>query len=167
MTKANRPEVQKLFARNSQISPSTQPYPLGPLESQRPLRSRGSNALILVADDDALVRFVCQRTLLEAGFRVVLATDGGEALTAFKAHHAQVAAVVLDRTMPVLTGEQVLEQIALAAPKMPVVVSTSETEPAVLALFQSDGPLVFLHKPWRSAHLLAALDAVLEGAHAT
>jgi CheY-like chemotaxis protein len=68
--------------------------------------------MILVADDDALVRLICQRTLLEVGFRVVLATDGGEALAAFNAHRAQFAAVVLDRTMPVLTGEQVLAQMA-------------------------------------------------------
>lgn len=167
MNKADRPEVAPLSARYAQVQPTPNNSTLDLVRSIGQSRGRSCGALILVADDDELVRMICERTLLDAGFRVILAHDGRDALIAFNAHRAELAAVILDRTMPELTGEQVLAQIVRDVPGMPCVVSTGESEPEVLALFRSAGPLVFLTKPWRNAHLLAALDAVLQSSHST
>ena len=65
----------------------------------------GAN-LVVIADDDGDIRLLVERRLSRRGWDVVAAADGPEALELVRARHP--AAVVLDSTMPGMTGEEVV-----------------------------------------------------------
>ena len=66
--------------------------------------------LVLVADDETGVRQLIREVLEQAGFEVAEARDGAEALARMRALAGEVRLVILDATMPNLTGPQVLQQ---------------------------------------------------------
>jgi CheY-like chemotaxis protein len=65
-----------------------------------------SPATVLVVDDDRDVLEAVALTLESAGYPVLLATNGEEALTRLREHHPDVAVVLLDLMMPVMDGWQ-------------------------------------------------------------
>ncbi len=84
---------------------------------------------ILFADDHKNIREFCRAALAEAGYRVVLARDGIEALEKFIAETPDLA--ILDVSMPRLSGLEALEQIKGLSPDTPVILFTSHDEDCV------------------------------------
>jgi len=78
---------------------------------------------ILVVDDEEHVRNLLQRVLKEAGYDVVTAANGQEALD--KVAELKPKALILDIKMPVMSGMEVLQQIAAKWPEVCVVMSTA------------------------------------------
>ena len=68
-----------------------------------------SRPLVLVAEDDFNVRLTLEIVLEDAGFDILLAADGEEALRAIRASHPDV--ILLDQIMPKLDGKQVLQAL--------------------------------------------------------
>jgi signal transduction histidine kinase/CheY-like chemotaxis protein len=79
---------------------------------------------VLVVDDDALVLAVITSALTEAGYRVITASNGQEALERLDGHdgqgHAAVALVVTDLAMPVMSGRTLAHALAARRPELPV-----------------------------------------------
>lgn len=117
---------------------------------------------ILVVEDDVLVREVSTDILAEAGFHTSEAGCAAEALELLQNPEfaREIAAIVTDVNMP---GE--LDGIGLAArvheawPRIGVVITSGSPTGAGAALRQSD---LFLAKPFRADHLVAAVQSVLE-----
>jgi CheY-like chemotaxis protein len=84
---------------------------------------------ILFADDHKNIREFCRAALAEAGYRVVLARDGIEALEKFIAEAPDLA--ILDISMPRSSGLEALEQIKGLSPRTPVILFTSHDEDCV------------------------------------
>ncbi len=91
----------------------------------RPVRGRGE--LVLVADDDEAVREVLRRGLEDHGYRVVLAGNGVEAVSAFK-QHPDVAILVTDRAMPAMDGLKAAAALRRVRPGLPVLFLSGEGE---------------------------------------
>lgn len=68
-----------------------------------------SRNLVLVADDDPLLRSILEHKLTRAGYQVALAEDGQAALDA--AEQLSPSVIVLDAMMPVLDGFEVLRRL--------------------------------------------------------
>jgi two-component system, cell cycle sensor histidine kinase and response regulator CckA len=85
------------------------------------LPERSTAVTVLVVDDEPLLRRVVRAILEQQGYRVLEAADGTEGIYVFERHHATIGAVILDRSMPGLSGEDVLERITAVAPDVPVV----------------------------------------------
>jgi len=83
--------------------------------------SHQSRPAVLVIDDDASVRGVVGQLLHFLGYEPVLAADGPAGLAAISAAEPPIAAVLLDLTMPAMTGDEVARRIAAAHPGLPVV----------------------------------------------
>ena len=62
------------------------------------------SGLVLLVEDEVLVREVGQRLLQSLGYEVVIAKDGAEGLRIFTERHAELVAVMCDIVMPVLSG---------------------------------------------------------------
>ncbi len=112
---------------------------------------------VLVADDEALVRLVLQAALQDAGFAVLSAGDGAQAVETFREHAADIVAVVLDVTMPNMSGEEALREIRRLAPGVPVVMSSGYSERHALAGLADDSRIAFIAKPYDPAELVAAV----------
>jgi PAS domain S-box-containing protein len=118
---------------------------------------------VLVADDEAMVLRVGQRTLERLGFRVLLAADGREAVDRFRERAGEIVCVLLDLTMPQLDGQQVFRELRALRPDVPVILCSGYSEQAVVGLFEGQGLAGFIQKPYTIEVLRENLRRVLGG----
>jgi two-component system, OmpR family, response regulator ResD len=112
--------------------------------------------LVLVVDDDEMVRRLV-RTVLEADdYKVVDARDGDEALRMVEASHPAV--IVLDVMMPGLDGVEVCRKLDHATVK--VVMLTARDDPVLEQACRDAGADAFLTKPFSSTRLLDVIEEV-------
>ena len=110
---------------------------------------------ILLADDDENLRRVLEFQLGEAGYKVVTAVDGQEALTIFE--QSEVDCIVTDLRMPKLSGLELLEKIKAKNGEVPVIVTTAfgEVETAVSAM--KLGAFDYVNKPFNRDEILLTI----------
>lgn len=116
----------------------------------------GGSERVLVVDDEALVRATVARTLRGAGYEVLEAADGEAALGVLCAQGDAIDLVLLDESMPRLSGRGVLEGMSARRVDVPVIAWTAH----VGAI---DGVRAVLNKPVTSATLLRTVRQVLDG----
>ncbi|MGI9606867.1 MAG: hybrid sensor histidine kinase/response regulator [Acidimicrobiales bacterium] len=116
---------------------------------------------ILLADDDPAVQEVLRQHLESAGFGVLTADDGNQAVDRFRSAPDDVSALVLDLAMPGLDGVQVYREIAAMAPDVPVLFSSGHPEGAMMQTFADKPHVDFINKPYSGVELRAKLDGVL------
>ncbi|HET6838024.1 MAG TPA: response regulator [Gemmatimonadales bacterium] len=116
---------------------------------------RPPEGVVLVVEDHEAVRRITVRILTEAGFRVVEARDGAEALGLLAELGPRVVwLVVSDIVMPQTTGDELAETIAAEWPSVQVLLLSAQTGP--LGGFTG----AFLQKPFTPEGLLAAVRAL-------
>ncbi len=121
--------------------------------AQRPATPRG----ILLIDDEPAVRLVTGRLLTELGQRVLTADSGTRGLDLYAKQSASIDLVLLDLTMPELSGEEVLHELRRLRDDVRVVI-TSGFHPADASdLLSSPNVVGFLEKP----HTIANLEVLL------
>ena len=115
---------------------------------------------VLVVDDEETVRNLLQRVLKEAGYDVVAAASGQEALD--KMGKLKFEAVLLDIKMPRMSGIEVLQQMRTGWPETCVVMATSvaDIETAVKAM--TGGAYDYITKPFNRDDLLMKLQRAIE-----
>ncbi len=118
--------------------------------------------LVLLVDDEVTVRSVGQRMLERLGFQVLAVEDGEQALAALRTHGSEIVAVVLDLTMPRLSGEQTLQQMRRTCPGVRVLLTSGYSQPDAMGRFAAEGSAAFLQKPFQLADLRDKLRALLE-----
>jgi len=117
---------------------------------------------VLVVDDDPGILGFLRLMLGRAGYDVVIAESGREAMRKFAAYHP--VAVVTDLHMPEADGFDLIADIHRLAPSVPIVVVTGEGrlgEPMGYDV-TSLGACEVLRKPFRSKELIAVLQRVLD-----
>ncbi|MBI1751348.1 MAG: response regulator [Acidobacteria bacterium] len=127
----------------------------------RPYQSEG---LILVVDDEETVRSVASSTLERCGFTVLAATNGRDGLKAYREHADRIRAVVLDLTMPIMSGDEVLADLRRGpAPgsTVPVLLSSGYSSSDVAAGLHRYGTVHFLQKPYNPSDLAQKIRACL------
>jgi two-component system, cell cycle sensor histidine kinase and response regulator CckA len=107
---------------------------------------RGSG-VALVADDEDLVRDVAVSLLQQIGFEVVAVANGREALQAFSVEPGRFGLVILDLTMPIMTGSEALAAIRQIRPDVPVLIMSGYNEQDT-PIGAPGRPPTFLHKPF-------------------
>jgi len=101
--------------------------------------------------------------LRKAGYSVILAADGREAVQVFRKRAAEVACVVLDLAMPRQDGEETLREIRRASPSIPVILSSGYAEDTATQRFGGLGLAGFIQKPYVAAQLIACVRKVFPG----
>ncbi|HXU23846.1 MAG TPA: response regulator [Tepidiformaceae bacterium] len=117
---------------------------------------------VLVVDDDRSVRHVAARALERFGFDVLLANDGHEAVAIYEEHLDAICLVLLDMTMPYLTGEETFRELRRINPDARVVIMTGYTEQDTVGRFAGKGLAGFVQKPFELTTLRATLREALE-----
>jgi PAS domain S-box-containing protein len=126
-------------------------------------RAAGDRPHVLVVDDEPGMRSMARRVLERAGFEVHLASDGREAVEAFREMPARFAAVLLDLTMPRLDGEAALREMVAIRRDVRVVLSSGHASAEVVERL-GDLPVAgFLKKPYDAASLRTLLRSVVSG----
>ena len=121
-----------------------------------PARLTGKGT-VLVADDEETVRSTSKRLIERAGYKVLLARNGVEAIEVYDAHAEEIVAVLLDLTMPVLGGDAVVEELLGREPRPRIILSSGFSDEETSKRFIDKGLAGFLQKPYRANDLFAAL----------
>ena len=117
--------------------------------------------IILVVDDEELVRRTAKAALQRYGYTVVEAENGLEALELFQRMQDSVALVLLDLTMPVLSGEDAYWQLKALKPDLPVIVSSGYDEMEAERRFGGEGVKDFIKKPYVAQKLAQKVQEAL------
>ncbi len=119
-------------------------------------------ATVLVVDDESWVCIVARKMLERAGYRVLTAGDGREAVQMYRELADQIALVVLDLTMPGLNGEEAFDEMRRIRPDACVILSSGFNEQEVTHRFAGKGLAGFIHKPYNMDDLISKVRHVLE-----
>jgi CheY-like chemotaxis protein len=114
---------------------------------------------ILIVDDEPAVRQVSQLYLEQNGFRILIAENGPQALKIFHEHGSTIDLVLLDLTMPEMSGEEVLHKLRGMRTDIRIILSSGYSEQEILGLIEGATYTSFIRKPYRPK---ALLDKVLE-----
>jgi CheY-like chemotaxis protein len=114
----------------------------------------GGAKRILFVDDEPAVREVGKRTLERAGYGVMTASDGQEAIRLFRECPDEISCVVLDLTMPVMDGEQAYREIRMIRGDVPIIISSGYSEKEVTDRFADRNLGGVLAKPYQSSSLV-------------
>jgi two-component system, cell cycle sensor histidine kinase and response regulator CckA len=112
---------------------------------------------ILLVDDDRVVRFIAFRILEEAGYGVVQAGDGVEALTYFLADPSRFDALVTDVIMPRIPGTLLASRVHAARPTLPVLLMSGYTPTEMLDRGVEAPHTSIVPKPFDADQLLTAV----------
>ncbi|HTL98250.1 MAG TPA: response regulator, partial [Holophagaceae bacterium] len=104
---------------------------------------------------------VARQALEMRGYQVMEAEDGSAALDHLRVQGHRVSLVVLDATMPNMSGESTLREIGDLLPDLPVLLSSGYDEQATLRRFPGMGKDRFLPKPYGPLDLLAKVQALM------
>ena len=118
-----------------------------------------SRGTLLVVDDDTGVQLVVRRALTSKGFAVIVASSGAEGLRLFEQHRDELSLVLLDVTMPHMSGIEALRRIRATGSTVPVLLSSGYSVESVT----QDSPefFAYLQKPYDVPQLLRAVsDAI-------
>ena len=117
---------------------------------------------VLVVDDSAPVRQMVSTTLGRAGYEIVEAVDGADGLSKLMDDH-DITLVICDINMPQMSGLEMIEQIAESKTirKVPVVMLTTEGQPALLQRARQAGAKGWIVKPFKPDVLLAAVNKLI------
>jgi PAS domain S-box-containing protein len=116
---------------------------------------------VLLVDDEEAVRFVGSHMVESFGLDCDTAADGAEGLARFDAPGARYDVVLLDLTMPGMSGEDVLRALRQRRPDLPVVLMSGFSEHEVSQRFTQDSPTAFVQKPFSVGTMRSTLRAVL------
>jgi DNA-binding NtrC family response regulator len=122
------------------------------ISSDEPLRAADAVS-VLVADDESAVRRFVVRVLEHEGYTVAEARDGAEALEILKLERSTFSVVVSDIVMPRLNGVELMQELSVLLPGLPVILMSGYAT-AALAELGIAAPCSILPKPFPSERLI-------------
>jgi PAS domain S-box-containing protein len=130
---------------NAVVTPSTVAAPAG-------------KRLVLLVDDNDTLRALAAAYLRQGGLQVLLAGDGTEAIEVYQREHVRIDLVILDQTIPPLTGSETLAQLRTINPAVRALFASNNAEDRV----RPGEVLGIIPKPYREREMLQAVHTALE-----
>jgi len=142
-------DLPRMVPQEALVEPS-------PPEPLTPTVPSGTGQAILVVDDEEILRVVARAALEQAGYVVLEAEGGADAVDILRQEGARIAAVLLDVMMPGRSGVDVFQDLHEVAPSVPVIFCSGSISQKKGEALIRRGAKAFLHKPY-SAHELTEL----------
>jgi two-component system, cell cycle sensor histidine kinase and response regulator CckA len=141
--------------------------PVGEGMVEAPSRERsvaicGGSETILVAEDNEGLREAVKEILESLGYKVVLTSDGEEALSVFREGPDSISLVLLDVVMPKLNGPEAYAQICALRPDIPVLFTTGYATETTLVRLPSKQKAAILQKPYGTTYLAQKIRELLD-----
>ena len=141
------------------LFPASQSSPAPAIRTTAP--DRPVTGRVLVVDDEAIIRDLARTALENAGFSVLEARDGLEAVQCFEEKGASIDLVFLDMTMPRMGGAEAFRRIRDLSPTVRVLLTSGFTQKESLDSLADLPPDGFLQKPFRVRELITKVRELL------
>ena len=129
------------------------------ISASSPAKSE-EGGMVLVVEDDDMLRNLAATMLESLGFSVMQAKDGVEALEIFGKHQSEIQFVLSDLTMPGMDGWEILTVLRKLQPNIPVILASGYDLAHVMAGDHPEKPQAFLSKPYNLKALRDAISKV-------
>jgi PAS domain S-box-containing protein len=126
-----------------------------------PILPIGGSENILVVDDEPMIRTLARKILTTLGYHAYLARDGQEAIDGFRRHQGMIDLILLDLTMPRISGRDALQQIRKIDPYVPIVYMSGYA--TTISEATNDPVQGFLQKPFHANDLARVVRMALDG----
>ncbi len=143
-------EFQVVFPLTSERSVPTEP-------SLPAIKLPRTQLLILLVDDEDVVRRSAGRVVRQSGHRVIFARSGEEALRIYDETQPRPDLVLMDLNMPGMTGDQAFKKLKEVDPEAPVVFVSGYWDRDLERELRGMGALGFVQKPYEAATLRDAI----------
>ncbi len=121
----------------------------------------GGSEVILVAEDDPVVRHFVKSILEQYGYTVFEAVDGFEAVEIFKRERDSITMLILDVVMPRMNGKDAYDAISELRPGIPALFCSGYTDDIISSKGVIDEDINFISKPFSSHLLLSKIREIL------
>jgi CheY-like chemotaxis protein len=138
----------------------------GPVEGEpagASTEARGTETVLIVEDEEA-VRALAARSLAKAGYTVLEASNGSEALTILARRGEEIELLVTDVVMPGLGGQELAQRVWESSPGLPVLFMSGYSPDDVVRRGLLHRGAAFLQKPFSPDRLAAQVREVLDQA---
>ncbi len=125
------------------------------------------HSVVLVIEDEPVVRSVVTRVLSRAGVKVLTAENGKQGVDLFLEHQPIISLVLLDLQMPVMGGEEALAHLKEIDPDVTVILSSGFDESEAHRRFSNLDLAAFLQKPYTNDRLIEAIAGALQRKHSS
>ncbi|BAL86370.1 putative multi-sensor signal transduction histidine kinase [Actinoplanes missouriensis 431] len=132
------------------------------LTGDQPVTEGHGETLLVVEDEDAL-RDVAGRILSGAGYRVLSAEGGRQALDLAARHDGEIDLLVSDVVMPGMLGKELAERLMVVRPSTRVLYMSGYAQPVLASEGTLDPGVALLEKPFTANDLLTAVRKRLDG----
>ena len=131
-------------------------------DSEDSLDTKRKNATILIADDEKYIRDLATKMLTIAGYSVLLAQNGREAIDMFREKIDSISCIILDLTMPELDGVEALAELREISYTVPIIISSGYCEDDIEERFKNKNISGFLQKPYQITEIVTTIKKALE-----
>ena len=122
-----------------------------------------SVATVLIVEDNPNMLFLAERIVRKRGYTVLKASNGQAALDLYQQHRSNIEVVMLDMSLPTISGRDVLYRITRENPAAKVIVTSGYLDQDALEIER--GQIEYLHKPYTPDEVLNALDKLSAREH--
>jgi PAS domain S-box-containing protein len=123
----------------------------------------GGTETLLIAEDEEIVKTLLKRTLEKAGYRVIVAGDGDEAIARFR-EHDDISLVLSDVVMPGKNGKEILTEMREINPEIKVIFISGYTADIIQKRGIMEEGIEFITKPFLKNQVLLKIREVLDRA---
>ena len=120
-----------------------------------------AGGMVLLVEDDAVLREMTKIALVTLGFQVLEAKDGVEAVEIFKKQKNEISCVLSDLTMPNMGGWETITALRAIRHGLPVILVSGYDEGTVMLGEHPELPDVFLNKPYKINNLKDAIECAM------
>ena len=119
---------------------------------------RSLTGTVLLVEDEETLRLAVSKMLTRSGVTVIEAANGKSAADLFRAHAREIEAVLLDLTLPNMSGKEVLEELRRIRPDIKVIVMSAYSQDYVLGTIGGVQTWLYLRKPYHFTELTTLLS---------
>jgi PAS domain S-box-containing protein len=122
----------------------------------------GGDETILVVEDEEAIRELLKTFLQLAGYTVLIAVDGREAIEVYDKHWEDIDLVLADNGLPKLSGYDIFRKMKSKNSKLKFILASGSVEPERISEILRDGARDFIEKPYTVFKVLRAVRSVLD-----
>ena len=139
----------------------TAPESVAEVTAEENISGPGTATTVLVIDDEADIASTAEEMLQSGNYKTVVRLNPVEGIETYKHEGSEIGLVLLDLTMPEMSGKEVVEALQAIEPAVKIIISSGYTEDEVAKRIGSLKVSAFIQKPYHLNALLSLVDNVL------